>query len=142
ARRPVVRHQCARSRRYHDGRRRPGRRGVHRLRRAGEAGDADRSDRGAERVRRGGTLLPSPFSLRPSPFTINAPPSKEALMRRRIALGLVVALAAAAVPLIGQSPPARASVDPRVAAALELVRVWLEGERAYDQIPGVSAAVV
>jgi len=63
-------------------------------------------------------------------------------MRRRIALGLVVALAAAAVPLIGQSPTARVSADPRVAAALELVRVWLEGERAYDQIPGVSAAVV
>ena len=33
-------------------------------------------------------------------------------MRRRIALGLVVALAAAAVPLIGQSPTARVSGDP------------------------------
>ncbi|MBM3791929.1 MAG: beta-lactamase family protein, partial [Acidobacteria bacterium] len=32
--------------------------------------------------------------------------------------------------------------DPRVAAALEVVKVWLEAQRAYEQIPGVSAAVV
>jgi CubicO group peptidase (beta-lactamase class C family) len=31
---------------------------------------------------------------------------------------------------------------PRVAQALELARVWLEAQRAYDQIPGVSAAIV
>ncbi len=30
----------------------------------------------------------------------------------------------------------------RVAQALELARVWLEAQRAYDQIPGVSAAIV
>jgi hypothetical protein len=66
---------------------------------------------------------------------------KEALMRR-IALGIAVALFAASVPLTGQRQAARLSADPRVAAALELVRVWLEGERAYDQIPGISAAVV
>jgi CubicO group peptidase (beta-lactamase class C family) len=34
------------------------------------------------------------------------------------------------------------AVDPRVAAALELARTWLEAQRAYQQIPGVSAAVV
>jgi CubicO group peptidase (beta-lactamase class C family) len=32
--------------------------------------------------------------------------------------------------------------DPRVAAAIELARTWLEAQRAYDLIPGVSAAIV
>ncbi len=32
--------------------------------------------------------------------------------------------------------------DPRVAQALELARTWLEGERAYQRIPGISAAII
>ncbi|MEO8054991.1 MAG: serine hydrolase [Acidobacteriota bacterium] len=32
--------------------------------------------------------------------------------------------------------------DPRVASALELARAWLDAERAYEQVPGVSAAIV
>jgi len=32
--------------------------------------------------------------------------------------------------------------DPRVASALELARTWLEAQRAYEQIPGISAAIV
>jgi CubicO group peptidase (beta-lactamase class C family) len=36
----------------------------------------------------------------------------------------------------------RLADHPRVAQALELVRVWLEAQRAYDQIPGISAGVV
>jgi len=32
--------------------------------------------------------------------------------------------------------------DPRVAAALELARTWVEAQRAYERIPGVSAAIV
>jgi len=32
--------------------------------------------------------------------------------------------------------------DPRVASALEVLKVWLDAQRAYNQIPGVSAAVV
>jgi CubicO group peptidase (beta-lactamase class C family) len=32
--------------------------------------------------------------------------------------------------------------DPRVAEALELARTWLEAQRAYERIPGVSAALV
>ena len=32
--------------------------------------------------------------------------------------------------------------DPRVASALELARAWLDAERAYAQVPGVSAAIV
>ena len=41
-------------------------------------------------------------------------------------------------PTAGQIPPEH----PKVAQALELARVWLEAERAYEQIPGVSAAIV
>jgi CubicO group peptidase (beta-lactamase class C family) len=32
--------------------------------------------------------------------------------------------------------------DPRVASALRLARTWLEAQRAYDRIPGISAAIV
>jgi CubicO group peptidase (beta-lactamase class C family) len=44
------------------------------------------------------------------------------------------------IPLLAsaQSPAG----DPRVDAALEMLKVWLEAQRAYDQIPGVSGAVV
>lgn len=39
--------------------------------------------------------------------------------------------------------PAQApSQHPRVAQAVELARVWLEAQRAYEQIPGVSAAII
>jgi CubicO group peptidase (beta-lactamase class C family) len=62
-------------------------------------------------------------------------------MRRRFTVASVLALAAV-IPLAAQSSAGRISADPRVAAALEVARVWLEGQRAYDQIPGVSAAVV
>ncbi len=41
-----------------------------------------------------------------------------------------------------QAQSSRLADDPRVASALEVLRVWLEAQRAYDRIPGVSAAVV
>ena len=41
-------------------------------------------------------------------------------------------------PTAGQTP----TEHPRLAQALELARVWLEAQRAYEQIPGVSAAIV
>jgi len=41
-------------------------------------------------------------------------------------------------PTGAQAPAAH----PRIAQALELARIWLEAQRAYDQIPGVSAAIV
>lgn len=34
------------------------------------------------------------------------------------------------------------AADPRVGQALELMKVWLEAQRAYDEIPGISAALV
>jgi CubicO group peptidase (beta-lactamase class C family) len=41
----------------------------------------------------------------------------------------------------GRADP-RVAENPRVAQALEVVRVWLDAERAYEQIPGVSGAIV
>jgi CubicO group peptidase (beta-lactamase class C family) len=38
--------------------------------------------------------------------------------------------------------PAAVSGHPHVAQALELARVWLEGQQAYGQVPAVSAAIV
>jgi CubicO group peptidase (beta-lactamase class C family) len=40
------------------------------------------------------------------------------------------------------SSPAPVGDDPRVVSALELARTWLEAQRAYDQVPGISAAIV
>ena len=36
----------------------------------------------------------------------------------------------------------KVTADPRVKAAIEAARIWLEAQRAYDRIPGVSAAIV
>ena len=46
--------------------------------------------------------------------------------------------------LIVPAPSGAQSVaeDPAVAEALEVVRVWLEAQRAYGQLPGISAAIV
>ena len=41
-----------------------------------------------------------------------------------------------------QTPRRSLAEHPRVAQALNLARVWLDGQRAYEQIPGVSFAVV
>lgn len=53
---------------------------------------------------------------------------------------LIVVLAAWIVPAWAQ-PPAVAQ-HPRVAAALEVARVWLDAQRDFEQIPGLSAAIV
>ncbi|MDQ3070735.1 MAG: serine hydrolase, partial [Acidobacteriota bacterium] len=50
----------------------------------------------------------------------------------------MAAIAAVGVTMRAQTPAGH----PRVAQAIELARVWLEAQRAYDQIPGVSAAIV
>ena len=58
---------------------------------------------------------------------------------RRFASALVVFLAASA-PVPAQTAPV--AQDPRVASSLELARAWLEAERAYERIPGISVAIV
>ena len=59
------------------------------------------------------------------------------ILVRKAALALLVSAASA-----GVARPQAPADHPRVAQALELARVWLEAQRAYDQIPGVSAAIV
>lgn len=61
-------------------------------------------------------------------------------MRFKYAL-IGVVLLIVSLPAAEPDTPAVAS-DPRVVSALELARTWLEAQRAYDQIPGVSAAIV
>ena len=44
--------------------------------------------------------------------------------------------------MCGPIPAQTPAVHPRVGQALELARIWLEAQRAFDQIPGVSAAII
>ena len=53
-------------------------------------------------------------------------------------LALIISLLFAPFPAAAQS----AADHPRVKQALNLLRVWLDAQRAYQQIPGISAAVV
>lgn len=50
----------------------------------------------------------------------------------------------AALLLVVLAPPAFSAEDapPTAAQAIELARLWLDGQRAYEEIPGMSAAVV
>ena len=62
---------------------------------------------------------------------------------RRTSIQLVAPLLP--VLLLGAVSPAtaqRVADHPRVQQSLELVRVWLEAQRDYQQIPGLSAAIV
>ncbi len=60
-------------------------------------------------------------------------------IRRLAAVLLLSTVAAARLTAQASSPVAK---DPRVVSALELARTWLEAQRAYARIPGISAAVV
>jgi CubicO group peptidase (beta-lactamase class C family) len=60
------------------------------------------------------------------------------MFARRVAS--VTGLLFAALCLFSKAQPL--ANDPRVAAALELARTWIEAQRAYERIPGVSAAIV
>ncbi len=60
-------------------------------------------------------------------------------MQRELALG---ASAVARQPVAAPAPPDRVGENPKVTAAVEAARVWLEAERDFSQIPGVSAAIV
>jgi CubicO group peptidase (beta-lactamase class C family) len=60
------------------------------------------------------------------------------MFARRVAS--VTGLLFAALCLFSNAQPIAG--DPRVAAAMELARTWVEAQRAYERIPGVSAAIV
>jgi CubicO group peptidase (beta-lactamase class C family) len=63
-------------------------------------------------------------------------------MRLRLAAAIVVFATGARAQTPPACGPAALAEDPRVASALELATAWLEAQRAYERIPGVSAAVV
>jgi CubicO group peptidase (beta-lactamase class C family) len=63
----------------------------------------------------------------------------EVPMRRIRPAVIVLLLAISAGPLAAAD---KVASDPRVKTALEAARIWLEAQRAYDRIPGVSAAIV
>ena len=48
--------------------------------------------------------------------------------------------AAAAVVAVGRQTDIRN--DPRVISALELLEVWIDAQLAYEQLPGISVAIV
>src|SRR5688572_20730433 len=51
--------------------------------------------------------------------------------------------APAALPAAEPADPAPDTAShPRVKQALHVARTWLEAQRAYDQMPGISAAIV
>lgn len=65
-------------------------------------------------------------------------------LHRKISACLLLLLLLTLVCLPANGAAQRGSVarDTKVAEAMEVMRVWLEAERAYDLIPGVSAALV
>lgn len=83
----------------------------------------------------------------PRGATLPRPPpshgSQRGLSTIRTARDCAAAGAAAVVLAVAAPAPAQNVADhPRVAEALRVVVVWIEGMRAYAQIPGISAAVV
>ena len=65
------------------------------------------------------------------------------ICRRRTASALlIVALSVSGRVAAGQTAAASVSDDPRVVNAVELARTWIEAQRAYDRLPGVSAAII
>ena len=87
-------------------------------------------------------------TLKETPMKWWSCPSWTAVLA--LALALISGRDGAAQPAPAATAPAPAAAerkksiatDPRVLAALEAMRVWLEAQRAYDEIPGVSAAIV
>jgi len=63
----------------------------------------------------------------------------EVLMKRVCFAVIVLLLAFSAAAAAAAD---KVATDPRVKTALEAARIWLEAQRAYDRIPGVSAAIV
>jgi CubicO group peptidase (beta-lactamase class C family) len=61
------------------------------------------------------------------------------MLFRRVLIAAGVCLS---LSLRAAEPSPSPDDDPRVASALELARAWLDAERAYEMVPGVSAAIV
>ena len=70
-------------------------------------------------------------------------------MRSFLACCLIVQLALISIFVASPNPAAAVAGqatdirnDPRVIAALELLQVWIDAQLAYEQLPGISVAVV
>jgi CubicO group peptidase (beta-lactamase class C family) len=61
---------------------------------------------------------------------------------RHLAAFGALAAVAAGLAVAAPAPAQNVGDHPRVAEAVRVVDVWLEGMRAYEQIPGISAAIV
>jgi CubicO group peptidase (beta-lactamase class C family) len=61
---------------------------------------------------------------------------------RRYVAAILFATAVAYVVPAARAQTGQLADDPRVAETVALLKVWLEAQRAYDDIPGVSGAVV
>ncbi len=64
------------------------------------------------------------------------------LARGALRLALTAALAWTTVAAAAPDAAPELAKDPRVRQALTFLEMWLDGQRAYEAIPGVSAAVV
>ncbi len=68
---------------------------------------------------------------------------KTTRLAAHVLVAFVMAAGLARVQAQGDPKPVSpVDQDPRVVMAMDVARTWLEAQRAYDQIPGVSAAVV
>jgi CubicO group peptidase (beta-lactamase class C family) len=63
-------------------------------------------------------------------------------LRHRPVVCLVLALFVTSLRAAGQDATVGVADDPRVVQALELARTWLDAQRAYQQVPGLSASIV
>ena len=61
---------------------------------------------------------------------------------RELALGLFVCTAPVCSNLFAQSPALAAADAPEVREALQLLDIWLEGQRLKDDLPGMAVGVV
>ena len=57
-------------------------------------------------------------------------------------IGAAVFILVLAVSVVSVPAADKVASDARVKTALEAARIWLEAQRAYDRIPGTSAAIV
>lgn len=60
----------------------------------------------------------------------------------RLSTAVLLLLTSAGAPTAAGAQRGVLAQEPKIAEALEVMRIWIEAESAYDRIPGVSAAIV
>jgi CubicO group peptidase (beta-lactamase class C family) len=61
---------------------------------------------------------------------------------KKIRVSILIILLAFSGTAAAAAGADKVAADPRVKLALEAAKIWLEAQRAYDRIPGASAAIV